>query len=120
MTLRLLGGRSTARGTTAVSARRSAAPQPGQSSTGTGVTGRIPDKGSRKRLKSCIRRPLEANRSRNESKKARWLERAFHSPGGRFIDCFEMLSLLDGLLTDARLHQMRHQILGHLLLVGDF
>ena len=43
---------------------------------------------------------LEAERSRNESKKARWLERAFHSPGGRFTDCFEMLSLLDGLLTD--------------------
>ena len=63
---------------------------------------------------------LEAERSRNESKKARWLERAFHSPGGRFTDCFEMLSLLDGLLTDGRLHQMQHQILGHLLLVGDF
>ena len=55
-TLHLVGGRSIARGPTAASARRSAAPHPGRSSTGIGVTGRSPNKGSRKRcLKSCIR-----------------------------------------------------------------
>jgi hypothetical protein len=47
-TLKLVGGRSIARESTAASARRSAAPHPGRSSTGIGVTGRRPDKGSRK------------------------------------------------------------------------
>jgi hypothetical protein len=61
-TLLLVGGPSTARGTTAASVRRFAAPHPGQSSTGTGVTGRSPEKESKKTAEILYPTTLEAER----------------------------------------------------------
>ena len=44
-------------------------------------------------MKSLYPTTLEAERSHKESKKARWLERASHSLGGRFTGLFFSLPL---------------------------